>query len=582
MSPDATAPIALAAVSLFAPVAAHADAELYRLDPEHTSVGFLIGHVGYAKVIGRFDEAAGSFMYDPDTGFLSELRVTVATDSLDTGNEARDEHVRNADFLDVDQHPEMVFEAEAHVTEMAGDAASPLASGTLDGTLTLLGETRPISLEYTLNKAADYPFGHGDYTLGVSLRGALSRSDWGMDYGVANGAGRGPGRAPARDRGEPALDPPAGSVHSVRVRSRPLARASSASSRSSRSRPGANPCAVARRHAVCRMRSKRPVAASVRAASRSFGRASRRVLARAGDGTGSAVAVVSDVLFMEGSPWLSTTFPGSHCASPAVRTTCGFELRKSCASGFRRRLLIVFGAACTPDASPYDTEHHQHHRQARPLRIRPQHPRAHRAHAAGREGGGLRAASAGRAGGRDAHARALGPAPVRQGARAGTRGASPDRDERHRALPRRRPAGRVARAGRGAGPGPHGCRDRTDRCLRLRRAHRGRRRVPPLSRALRRRHGRRTGRRHRAFAARARRADGAPRALPVARRRCAEPCGLLPRSDLPPVRARARRGRGVRRAGLRAVVDARAGPGRVSKHGARSGSSARACRVRTP
>ena len=190
MPSNVLAPTVLGAAALLGAAGAHADAELYRLDPEHTSVGFLIGHVGFAQVLGRFDEAAGSFTYDPETGSLSELRVTIATSSVDTGNEARDEHVRNADFLDVARHPEMVFEAEATVSDAAGDEGdegAPLASGTLEGTLMLLDETRPISLDYTLNKAADYPFGHGDFTLGVSLRGELSRSDWGMDYGVANG-----------------------------------------------------------------------------------------------------------------------------------------------------------------------------------------------------------------------------------------------------------------------------------------------------------------------------------------------------------------------------------------------------------
>ena len=164
-------------------------AEPYELDPAHTAVAFLVDHVGYSRTLGRFTEAAGTFELDPDTGALTGLRVTVATASVDTDHEARDEHVRSADFLDVENHPEMVFEAEATVAtdgEGEGEGGS-LASGTLEGTLTLLGQTRPLALEYTLNKAAEYPFGHGDFTLGVSLRGALSRSDWGMDYGVADG-----------------------------------------------------------------------------------------------------------------------------------------------------------------------------------------------------------------------------------------------------------------------------------------------------------------------------------------------------------------------------------------------------------
>ena len=164
-----------------------AAAERYELDPSHTSASFLIDHVGYSKVIGRFDEVAGEFDFDAGTGTLSGLRVSVATASVDTGHAARDEHVRNADFLDVERHPEMVFEAGPVEVPVGGDAELAGAAGTLEGTLTLLGRTRPVTLEYTLNKAADYPFGHGDFTLGVSLRGTLSRSDWGMDYGVGNG-----------------------------------------------------------------------------------------------------------------------------------------------------------------------------------------------------------------------------------------------------------------------------------------------------------------------------------------------------------------------------------------------------------
>ena len=184
MSTHPLPPVALGAALACAAGAVAAEPEIYRVDPEHTSVSFLVEHVGYAKVIGRFDEVAGSFTYDPETGSVSELRVTVATDSVDTGHAARDEHLRKADFLDVRRHPEMVFEAEAAVP--TGAEGEPV-SGALEGTLELLDETRPIELDYTLNKAAEYPFGHGDFTLGISLRGTLSRSDWGMDYGVANG-----------------------------------------------------------------------------------------------------------------------------------------------------------------------------------------------------------------------------------------------------------------------------------------------------------------------------------------------------------------------------------------------------------
>ncbi|MEC7378382.1 MAG: YceI family protein, partial [Pseudomonadota bacterium] len=48
----------------------------------------------------------------------------------------------------------------------------------------MLGQTRPVVLDVTLNKAAVYPFGHEEYTLGISASTTLKRSEWGMTYGI--------------------------------------------------------------------------------------------------------------------------------------------------------------------------------------------------------------------------------------------------------------------------------------------------------------------------------------------------------------------------------------------------------------
>jgi polyisoprenoid-binding protein YceI len=160
--------------------AATAEPARYELDPAHTTVSFLVDHVGYAKTLGLFAEVSGGFVYDMDTRELSDVRVVVDTASLVTLNEARDQHVRSGDFLAVDAHPEMVFTA-------AGGTPTGETTGTVAGELMLLGESRPLVLDVALNKAEEYPFGHGRFTLGLTVRGSLMRSEWGMDYGVANG-----------------------------------------------------------------------------------------------------------------------------------------------------------------------------------------------------------------------------------------------------------------------------------------------------------------------------------------------------------------------------------------------------------
>jgi len=155
-------------------------ADRFDLDPDHTVVAFTIGHVGFSNVLGRFTEVDGGFDYDEEGRLLENLVVSVGTASVDTDHEARDEHVRKADFLDVKRHPEMVFRVER--AELQGSEG-----GTVEGTLELLGRTLPLTLELSVNKSADYPFGHQRYTHGISASGTLARSDYGMDYGVANG-----------------------------------------------------------------------------------------------------------------------------------------------------------------------------------------------------------------------------------------------------------------------------------------------------------------------------------------------------------------------------------------------------------
>ena len=159
---------------------AAAEPARYELDPEHTTVSFMVGHVGYADVLGVFGEVEGGFTYDDETRELSDVEVTVGTPSVQTFHDARDEHVRKGDFLDVEAHPAMTFTA-------GGGEPTGEDTGTVAGELTLLGETRPLTLDVTLNKAAEYPFGHGRFTLGLSVRGSLRRSEWGMTYAVDDG-----------------------------------------------------------------------------------------------------------------------------------------------------------------------------------------------------------------------------------------------------------------------------------------------------------------------------------------------------------------------------------------------------------
>jgi len=149
----------------------------YEIDREHTVVAFLVKHIGYANALGRFTDISGSFVYDDATQELTELRVNVGADSGQSDNEARDGHIRGADFLNADAFPEIVFTAN-------GGTPSSETTGIVDGELTLLGQSLPLSLEVSLNKIGPYPFGHKKKTIGVSARTTIQRSAYGMTYAV--------------------------------------------------------------------------------------------------------------------------------------------------------------------------------------------------------------------------------------------------------------------------------------------------------------------------------------------------------------------------------------------------------------
>ena len=157
-----------------------AEPTTWEIDPEHFSLAFEADHIGYQQQLGFFLEASGEFQIDLDAGEFLSGRVEVKADSIFTNNEDRDDHLRGRDFLNSRRHPIVVFEASEFLPN------EDWTEGKLHGNLTLLGVTLPIVLDISLNKQAEYPFGHRKETLGVSASTIVERSHWGMDYALSN------------------------------------------------------------------------------------------------------------------------------------------------------------------------------------------------------------------------------------------------------------------------------------------------------------------------------------------------------------------------------------------------------------
>jgi polyisoprenoid-binding protein YceI len=156
-----------------------AELQTFVVDDQHFSMTFEVQHIGYAPVMGLFEEVSGQFQYDAANNELPSGQLAFKSKSVYTNHKRRDEHLRSDDFLNSDQYPEITFK----VTDFTptGDK-----SGVVTGDLTMLGQTHPIKVDLTLNKAAEYPITHGKYTLGMTAETSLKRSRWGMTYGLDN------------------------------------------------------------------------------------------------------------------------------------------------------------------------------------------------------------------------------------------------------------------------------------------------------------------------------------------------------------------------------------------------------------
>jgi polyisoprenoid-binding protein YceI len=174
-------PVVLA-LSLLSAATAHGANARYEIDPEHLTIAFLVRHLGYADTLGSFRKASGSYVFDEASRQLGNVQVVVESRSVFTGHDKRDGHLRSDDFLNASRSPRITFTANS--ATWTDDKTFRV-----DGELEMLGKRRPLQLTGTLNKSGVYPIGDDPkpYVMGVSLRGTVKRSEWGMNYGVANG-----------------------------------------------------------------------------------------------------------------------------------------------------------------------------------------------------------------------------------------------------------------------------------------------------------------------------------------------------------------------------------------------------------
>ncbi len=144
----------------------------YRLDPDHATILFKIDHLGFSKLVGRFDRFDATLDFDPEAPEAATLVVTIDPASINLGVPAFDQDLPGPSWLDVARYPEARFESQ-------GIAITGEDTGTVTGDLTLHGVTAPVTLDVTFNGGGSSLL-TGAYTLGFSARGSLLRSTFGL------------------------------------------------------------------------------------------------------------------------------------------------------------------------------------------------------------------------------------------------------------------------------------------------------------------------------------------------------------------------------------------------------------------
>jgi polyisoprenoid-binding protein YceI len=150
----------------------------WTLDPNHSSVGFTIRHLGVSKVRGRFDRFDAQVVIGEDLASTS-VSATIDLASIDTGQPDRDAHARAADMLDVERRPTMAFRS-TRITSLG-------ESYVLEGDLTIGDVTRPIELDLEFGGLQEFP--GGPRHAGFEATGELRRKDFGLDLSLPPGLG---------------------------------------------------------------------------------------------------------------------------------------------------------------------------------------------------------------------------------------------------------------------------------------------------------------------------------------------------------------------------------------------------------
>jgi len=150
--------------------------EAYTVDASHTNIVLRVNHLGFSDMLLEALKPVGTVVFDQENPEASSVEITLQAAHIDGDDEKFNGHLQSADFFNIAEYPEITFKSTS--VEVTGEN-----TGKVTGDFTLLGITKPVTLDVTFNKAGANPFSKKE-TVGFTASGSLKRSDFGINYGL--------------------------------------------------------------------------------------------------------------------------------------------------------------------------------------------------------------------------------------------------------------------------------------------------------------------------------------------------------------------------------------------------------------
>jgi polyisoprenoid-binding protein YceI len=150
----------------------------WNLDTTHSAAEFAVKHLMISTVKGRFNTFTGTGETNAD-GTIKSAELNIDATSINTNVEARDNHLRSADFFDVEKFPTITFKS-TKIDQKGADIS-------ITGDLTIHGVTKPVTLKGEFTPAVTDPWGNSRSALAVATK--INRKDWGLHWNQTLEAG---------------------------------------------------------------------------------------------------------------------------------------------------------------------------------------------------------------------------------------------------------------------------------------------------------------------------------------------------------------------------------------------------------